>query len=96
MRHSPSWLPPLDISLQSPVNDISRYELEWLGMWVWENIVFQEPVMFVDPAVIGIRVDFTTSPADAPPPSIVAMPVQMRLVHAIVPATVSPPAKVLA
>ena len=48
------------------------------------------------PWVSCVRVDFKTSPADAPPPpGIVAIPVQMRFVQAIVPATVSPPANVL-
>ena len=45
--------------------------------------------------LIKTRLDFKTSPADAPPPGIVAIPVQMRFVHAIVPATVRPPANVL-
>ena len=45
--------------------------------------------------LIRTRLDFRTSPADAPLPGKVAMFVQMRFVQAIVPATVSPPAKVL-
>ena len=62
MRQTPSWLPPLDISLQRAVNVISRYELALLGAWVWENIVLQELVMFVVYPEIGIRQDLRTSP----------------------------------
>ena len=58
------------------------------------SIVVQEVPTFALPPVSSVRETFNKSPADAPPPGIVAIPVQMRFVHAVVPATVRPPAKV--
>ena len=74
MRQTPSEFPPLDISLQSLVNVISRYELELLGVRVWENIEVQEPIILVEATEIGIREDLRTSLALAlAPPGVTSV-----------------------
>ena len=56
-----------------------------------ELLLFKEALLC---GLMHVRVDFRTTPTDAPPPGITAVPVQIRFARAIVPPTVTPPANV--